>query len=169
MEKTIKLKSIKTNEKYLNNNQDTIQLVSKNSIKNQNSFNQSSNILSPVNGSINTSIIGKKEKQENRVKIKIENVVQKQSKKSQISSKTNKKNLLKSEKSSTENATQILQNNYQQFEKLLNESTKDISNKKIKAKHSGLNSNSINNDIFSINNVDYSGMMLTSVKQNRIL
>lgn len=155
-EKTIKLKSIKTNEKYLNNNQDTSQLASKASFKNQ-SLTHTSNILSPANGSLNTSVV----KKDNKVKIKIENVSKKQTKKSNNSSKSNKKNILKSDKAA-DNST--IKNNYQQFEKLLNDSTKDLSNKKLKTKHS----NSINQDLFS-NNGDNSGVGLTTGKQNRIL
>lgn len=166
--KTIKLKSIKTNEKYLNSIQDVgSNVIAKNSGKNQISLNQSSHMLSPMNGSsTNTSNLYKKD---NKVKIKIENVVQKSAKKKFGSStKNTKKVMLKNERSTVDTTNINFQNNYQQFEKFFTESTKDLI-KKNKSKNSQtLHASSINNDLFSINNLEYGGCFLNSVKQNCI-
>ena len=149
--KNIKLKSIKTNEKYLNNNPDLAQLGAKNSYKKQNS-----NLFSPINGSENTSVIQKKD---NKVKIKIENNLHKNvGKKNCNVIIKNKKNSNKNEKNNNDNVKKNIQNNYLQFEKMFNESSKELI-KKSKNKYSGS----------SINNIDYSTSFLNSIKHNCIL
>jgi hypothetical protein len=163
--KTIKLKSIKTNDKYFHNIQDVAHIISKGSAKNQNSLNQSTHLLSPINGSVNNSNLYKKE---NKIKIKIENVVQKPSKKkSGTSIKNTKKGMTDMNTATLIN--QNIENNFQQFEKFFTESTKDTM-KKSKSKNSQtLNANSLNKEIFTINNIECGGCLINSVKQNRIL
>lgn len=163
--KTIKLKSIKTNDKYFHNIQDVAQIISKGSAKNQNSLNQSTHLLSPINGSVNNSNLYKKD---NKIKIKIENVVQKQpKKKSGTSTKNTKKGM--TEINSATIINQNIDNNFQKFEKFFTESTKDNTFKKTKTKNSQtLTGNSLNKDIFSINNIECGGCLINSVKPNRI-
>ena len=92
------------------------------------------------------------------MKIKIENVVNKNV------SKKNFSVILKNKKSMPKNEiinndiNKNIQNNYLQFEKMFNESSKELI-KKSKNKNSQ----------YSINNIDYSASLLNSIKHNCIL
>jgi len=130
-------------------------IASKHSMKSQNIHNQSSNLMSPLNGSANTSMIIKKD---NKIKIKIENVVQKNiGKKSNVQAKK----IIENNKNNDNmilNNNNINHNNYLNFEKIFDENEDKIKNSKAKPRKKSpninINTNTINSEIFSINKND---------------